>query len=104
MRFDGWLLELTRRELTSPSGERVALSRGEFDLLAAFVRNPRRLLSRDRLLALSRDREWTPFDRSIDVQIGRLRRKIEADPSQPSLIKTVRGAGYLFTATVEQID
>jgi two-component system OmpR family response regulator len=104
VRFDGWLLEMTTRELTSPSGERVALSPGEFDLLAAFVRNPRRLLSRDRLLSLSRDREWTPFDRSIDVQIGRLRRKIEADPSQPTLIKTVRGAGYLFTAAVERID
>jgi DNA-binding response OmpR family regulator len=104
VRFDGWYLELTTRELTSPEGERVPLSPGEFELLAAFVRNPKRLLTRDRLLSLSRNREWTPFDRSIDVQIGRLRRKIEADPSQPTLIKTVRGAGYLFTAAVERAD
>ena len=74
---------------------------GEFALLAAFVNHPNQVLSRDRLLDLTRHREAGPFDRTIDVQVGRLRRKLEDDPQNPSLIKTVRGSGYIFTPTVE---
>jgi len=87
--------------LTSPAGQEVRLTTGEFDLLAAFVNNPNQVLSRDRLLDLARNREAGPFDRTIDVQVGRLRRKLEDDPQNPSLIKTVRGSGYIFTPTVE---
>ena len=84
-----------------PSGEEVRLTTGEFDLLAAFVNNANQVLSRDRLLDLARNREAGPFDRTIDVQVGRLRRKLEDDPQNPSMIKTVRGSGYIFTPTVE---
>jgi two-component system OmpR family response regulator len=100
-RFAGWSLDLSSRELTSPAGQEVRLTTGEFDLLAAFVNNPNQVLSRDRLLDLARNREAGPFDRTIDVQVGRLRRKLEDDPQNPSLIKTVRGSGYIFTPTVE---
>ena len=99
--FAGWSLDLSSRELMSPAGEEVRLTTGEFDLLAAFVNNPNQVLSRDRLLDLARNREAGPFDRTIDVQVGRLRRKLEEDPQNPSLIKTVRGSGYIFTPTVE---
>lgn len=68
----------------------------EFDLLRVFVENPNRVLNRDHLLTLTRNREWEPFDRSIDIRIARLRRKIEPDPEHPRLIKTVRSAGYMF--------
>jgi two-component system OmpR family response regulator len=100
-RFAGWSLDLSSRELTSPAGQEVRLTTGEFDLLAAFVNNPNQVLSRDRLLDLARNREAGPFDRTIDVQVGRLRRKLEDDPQNPSLIKTVRGSGYIFTPAVE---
>ncbi len=100
-RFSGWSLDLSSRELVSPSGEEVRLTTGEFDLLAAFVNNANQVLSRDRLLDLARNREAGPFDRTIDVQVGRLRRKLEDDPQNPSLIKTVRGSGYIFTPPVE---
>ena len=100
-RFAGWSLDLSSRELLSPVGQQVRLTTGEFDLLAAFVNNPNQVLSRDRLLDLARNREAGPFDRTIDVQVGRLRRKLEDDPQNPSLIKTVRGSGYIFTPTVE---
>jgi two-component system OmpR family response regulator len=100
-RFQGWQLDLTARELTSPRGEIVRLTTGEFDLLAAFVSNANQVLSRDRLLDLARNRESGPFDRTIDVQVGRLRRKLEDDPQQPTLIKTVRGSGYMFAAQIE---
>ena len=99
--FAGWSLDLSSRELMSPAGEEVRLTTGEFDLLAAFVNNPNQVLSRDRLLDLARNREAGPFDRTIDVQVGRLRRKLEEDPQNPSLIKTVRGSGYIFTPTVD---
>ena len=102
-RFNGWHLDLTARELISPRGEAVRLTTGEFDLLAAFVSHANQVLSRDRLLDLARNREAGPFDRTIDVQVGRLRRKLEDDAHQPSLIKTVRGSGYIFTAQVETI-
>lgn len=99
--FAGWRLDLSSRELLSPTGEEIRLTTGEFDLLTAFVNNANQVLSRDRLLDLARNREAGPFDRTIDVQVGRLRRKLEDDPQNPSLIKTVRGSGYIFTPTVE---
>lgn len=100
-RFAGWHLDLASRELFSPSGQEVRLTTGEFDLLAAFVNNANQVLTRDRLLDLARNREAGPFDRTIDVQVGRLRRKLEDDPQKPSMIKTVRGTGYIFTPPVE---
>jgi two-component system OmpR family response regulator len=100
--FAGWRLDLPRRRLTSADDIVVDLTPGEFDLLVAFVEHPQRVLSRDQLLDLARSRAAAPFDRSIDVQVGRLRRKIEADPKEPELIKTVRSGGYLFTPTVER--
>jgi two-component system OmpR family response regulator len=100
-RFAGWHLDLSSRELWSPSGREVRLTTGEFDLLAAFVTNANQVLSRDRLLDLARNREAGPFDRTIDVQVGRLRRKLEEDPQHPTMIKTVRGSGYIFTPAVE---
>jgi two-component system, OmpR family, response regulator len=101
VRFAGWHLDLVTRELMSPDGIEVRLTTGEFDLLAAFVNNANQVLSRDRLLDLARNREAGPFDRTIDVQVGRLRRKLEVDPARPTLIKTVRGAGYIFTPLIE---
>jgi two-component system, OmpR family, response regulator len=100
-RFAGWNFDLSSRELYSPAGKEVRLTTGEFDLLAAFVNNANQVLSRDRLLDLARNREAGPFDRTIDVQVGRLRRKLEDDPQRPSIIKTVRGSGYIFTPAVE---
>ncbi|MDP6786177.1 MAG: response regulator [Rhodospirillales bacterium] len=100
--FAGWSLDLEKRELLSPDRVMVPLSGGEFELLVAFATHPGRVLSRDQLLDLARGREAQPFDRSIDVQVSRLRRKIEADPRQPKLIKTVRGGGYLFTPTIDR--
>lgn len=97
--FAGWTLDVVRRELRSPSGATVDLSAGEYDLLLAFLEHPQRVLSRDQLLDYARSRIATPFDRSIDVQVSRLRKKIACDRHQP-LIKTVRGAGYVFTAPV----
>lgn len=101
VRFAGWSLNLSSRELLSPDGAEVRLTTGEFDLLAAFVNNANQVLSRDRLLDLARNREAGPFDRTIDVQVGRLRRKLEDDPQNPTMIKTVRGSGYIFTPTAE---
>ena len=101
VRFADWSLDLASRALISPSGEEIRLTTGEFELLAAMVNHANQVLSRDRLLDLSRHREAGPFDRTIDVQIGRLRRKLEDDPKNPMLIKTVRGGGYIFTPAVE---
>lgn len=98
--FDGWSLDLAKRELRGPDGALVALTSGEFDLLAAFAERPKRVLNRDQLLDLTRGRTANAFDRSIDVQLSRLRRKVETDPKDPTLIKTVRGGGYIFTAEV----
>ena len=100
--FAGWGLDVEKRELHSPDGVMVPLSGGEFELLTAFATHPGRVLSRDQLLDLARGREAQPFDRSIDVQVSRLRRKIEADPRQPKLIKTVRGGGYMFTPAIDR--
>ena len=103
LRFAGWHLDLRMRELFSPTGGRVSLTSGEFALLVAFVSHPNRLLTRDRLLEIVHNREPGPFDRTIDVQVGRLRRKLDDDPKQPRLIKTLRAAGYLFIAPVETV-
>jgi two-component system OmpR family response regulator len=99
-RFSGWELRMGTRKLISPQGKAVPLSSGEFSLLAAFLRSPRQILSRDQLLEATRLYDDV-YDRSIDVQILRLRRKIEADPAEPQLIRTERGAGYYFDADVE---
>jgi len=98
--FDGWSLDLIRRELRDASGGAVALTAGEFELLRVFASNPNRVLSRDRLIELVKGRDWASFDRAIDTQVGRLRKKIEADPANPTLVKTVRGGGYIFAASV----
>ena len=98
--FAGWTLDPRRRELRNARGEEVELTTGEFNLLLVFVRAPNRPLNRDQLMDKLRGRDWSPFDRSIDTQVGRLRKKIEADPKNPALIKTVRGVGYVFTPEV----
>lgn len=102
LRFAGWRLDLDTRALNAPDGTLVPLSGGEFGLLAALALHPQRVLSRDQLLDLARGRGTNAFDRSIDVQISRLRRKIEHDPHEPGLIKTVRGGGYMFAPEVER--
>jgi DNA-binding response OmpR family regulator len=100
-RFAGWELNLRTRRLLKTGGDAVELSNGEFSLLVAFCSAAQRVLSRDQLLGLSRLHNAEVYDRSIDVQILRLRRKIEADPSHPTLLVTERGAGYRFDAAVE---
>jgi DNA-binding response OmpR family regulator len=102
-RFGEWELNLRTRRLISPQRVTVELTNGEFALLQAFCAAPRRTLSRDQLLELSRLDRAEVYDRSVDVQILRLRRKLEADPARPEWIKTQRGAGYLFDAVVEVI-
>jgi len=98
--FDGWKLDVMVRSVTSPAGDPVSMSSGEFNLLRAFIEHPNRVLSRDRLLDLTHDTDAPAFDRSVDVQIARLRKKIEPDPQNPTFIKTVRNAGYIFAAKV----
>jgi two-component system OmpR family response regulator len=100
-RFEGWELNALSRRLTAPNGDRVELSNGEFNLLLALCEAPARALTRDQLLELSRLHGAEVYDRSIDVQILRLRRKIEADASAPRFILTERGVGYLFNVAVE---
>ena len=100
LRFADWQLDTAARRLVDPQGRDVALTGGEFDLLCAFARHPGRVLSRDFLLEQTRGREAAPFDRTIDVQVGRLRRKIEADADEPQLIRSVRGAGYILVPPV----
>ena len=89
------------RTLTSPSGSHVELTTGEFELLQAFVEHPNRVLNRDQLLDLARGRASLSVDRAIDVQVMRLRRKVEADPQMPMIIKTVRNGGYIFTPEIQ---
>ena len=100
-RFDGWEVNVGTRRLKGPEGRSVEITRGEFSLLQAFCSAPQRVLSRDQLLDLTRLHGAEIFDRSIDVAILRLRRRIEADAGQPRYIKTERGAGYIFDARVE---
>jgi two-component system OmpR family response regulator len=100
LRFAAWELDTAARRLTGPDGRDTALTTGEFDLLCAFARHPGRVLSRDFLLEQTRGRDGAPFDRTIDVQVGRLRKKLETDPDDPQIIKSVRGAGYILVAPV----
>jgi two-component system OmpR family response regulator len=102
IRFAGWTLDPSRRELLDPEGTHVTLTSAEFDLLLALCQRPGQILSREQLLELTRCGHAGPVERSIDVHVSRIRQKIEADPSEPSLIKTVRLGGYLFTAAVER--
>src|SRR5277367_4446358 len=100
VRFEGWLLDLACRQLVSPTGKAVELTTGEFDLLAALAKHPGRVFGREALMDLTRGRSWEAFDRTIDAQVARLRKKIEADPKKPALVKSVRGVGYVFTGKV----
>ena len=102
-RFVGWELNVRLRRLTAPGGETVALTNSEFNLLAAFLAAPQRVLSRDQLLSLSRLHNDEVYDRSIDVQVGRLRKKLKTEEAAESLIRTERGAGYVFVAAVETV-
>jgi len=102
IRFGGWMLEPTRRRLLNPDGAEVPLTGGEYELLQVLVERPNRVLTRDMLMDLLRGRQAGPFDRAIDVAVSRLRRKLEDDGRNPSLIKTVRGGGYVLAATVER--
>ena len=102
IRFGGWVLEPARRRLLNPDGAEVPLTGGEYDLLQVLVERPNRVLTRDMLMDLLRGRQAGPFDRAIDVAVSRLRRKLEDDGRNPSLIKTVRGGGYVLAADVER--
>jgi DNA-binding response OmpR family regulator len=102
-RFGGWELNVGLRKLKSAEGLHVELTNGEFSLLTAFLCSPQRILSRDQLLELSRLHNAEVYDRSIDVQILRLRRKIESDPARPSYIRTERGLGYVFDVSVDVV-
>lgn len=99
--FAGWTFDKIARSLAAPDGGKVALTTMEFNLLSAFTDNPNQVLDRDKLLDLLQNRSWEPYDRSVDVLVGRLRSKIETDPKKPELIKTVRGIGYILATNVE---
>jgi len=103
LRFAGWQLDTAARRLTNPQGVEVALTSGEFDLLRALAQHAGRVLSRDFLLEQTRGREAGPFDRTIDVQVGRLRKKLESDTQAPQMLKSVRGAGYILVPPVEAV-
>lgn len=98
--FQGWRLDLVRREITDPAGRIVNLTAGEFDLLRVFAQHPNRVLSRAQLIELVKGRDWAAYDRAVDTQVGRLRKKLGSDAGGPELIKTVRGGGYVFAAVV----
>ncbi len=102
LRFGGWVLEPARRRLLNPDGAEVLLTGGEYELLVALLERANRVLTRDMLMDILRGRQAGPFDRAIDVAVSRLRRKLEDDGRNPSLIKTVRGGGYVLAATVER--
>jgi DNA-binding response OmpR family regulator len=101
IRFEGWSLNIPRRQLLDPKGNDIELTTGEFDMLAAFLNHAGRVLTRDFLMDLTRGRQLEAFDRTIDAQIVRLRRKIEADAKHPQFIKAVRGVGYIFTGKLD---
>ena len=104
LRFAGWVLDSARRQLVSPSGEATPISGVEYKLLRVLVTHPNRVLSRDQLLDLTQGRGADPLDRSIDVQISRLRQRLGDDPRSPALIKTVRGEGYVLSVPVDSSD
>ncbi len=100
-KFAGWRVDPDRFEITQPNGSPCVLTTAEFKLLNVFLQHPKRILSREQLMDLVEGGNWAPLDRTIDNQIARLRRKIEEDPANPALIKTVRGVGYSFTTDVD---
>jgi two-component system OmpR family response regulator len=104
VRFGGWQLDFTARQLVAPDGVVIALSSAEFRLLSVFVEHPNRVLHRNQLMDLTLGRDGTPFDRSIDVQVSRLRTRLRDDAREPSLIKTVRSEGYVLAVPVERLD
>lgn len=97
VRFGRCVLDLDSHKLFGDDGEEVPLTSMEFDLMRAFAANPNRVLSRDQILNTTQNRDWDPYDRSVDIRIARLRKKVEPDPEKPQVIKTVRGGGYLFS-------
>jgi two-component system OmpR family response regulator len=100
MKFSGWTLDLTARHLVNPQGVVIMLSGAEFRLLRVFLEHPNRVLNRDQLLNLTQGRDADPFDRSIDIQISRLRQKLGEDARMPQIIKTVRNGGYVLAGQV----
>ena len=94
--FGRCMLDLDTRQLLDAGNREIPLTSMEFDLLMVFAERPNRVLSRDQILNITRNREWDPFDRSIDIRIARLRKKIEVDPDKPATLKTLRGSGYMF--------
>lgn len=100
IQFNGWQLDPNKRRLVDPDGVAVPLTSGEYDLLMAFLEHANRVLTRDQLLDLTKGREAQPFDRTIDVQVARLRKKLEEDPKEPKILLTIRGGGYQFKADV----
>jgi DNA-binding response OmpR family regulator len=102
VRFDGWLLDTVRRRLVSPSGNDITLTSGEFDLLAALAKQPGRVFSRETLMEHTRGHGLKAFDRTIDAQISRLRKKIEPNPKNPMIVKSVRAVGYVFSAKIDR--
>ena len=100
--FDGWTADFDAFELRSPAGELCELTTADFKLLRVLLENPKRVLSREQIMDQVNGVDWIPYDRTIDNQIARLRKKLEEDPSKPKLIKTVRGVGYTFTVDVER--
>ena len=98
--FEGWTLDTKRRELTNPDAAVVDLSTGEYDLLLTFLEQPQRVLSRDQLMDAAKNRVASGFDRAIDIQVSRLRKKLDAGGDEQAMIKTIRGAGYLFVPAV----
>jgi len=103
LRFAGWMLDTARRVLVAPDGAALSIHGVEFKLLRVFLEHPQRVLDRDQLLDLTQGREADPLDRSIDVQVSRLRRRLGEDPASPKLIKTVRGEGYVLSVPVERV-
>ena len=101
LRFGRCRLDVASHQLFDANGGEIPLTSMEFDLLKIFVEHPGKALSRDRILTLTKNREWDPYDRSIDIRIARLRRKVETDPENPQVIRTVRGVGYMFVASAE---
>jgi len=96
VRVGACALDLVSHRLFAADGNEIPLTAMEFDLLKVFIERPNQVLDRDQLLTLTRNREWEPFDRSIDIRIARVRRKVEPDPEHPQAIRTVRGAGYMY--------
>jgi two-component system, OmpR family, response regulator len=101
--FDGWVLDVARRELKAPSGELCDLTTAEFELLAILVKRPGRVLSRDNIMDLLKGHDWSPLDRTIDGLVARLRRKLEPSSERPRVIKTVRSVGYAFAIDVKKL-